>query len=702
MRNLLGKPTLFLLLSFLIAAPSWAQKNTTTKNNAAGIYDNLYDMYREINRHRNDSTCISLSEKMRTQAYRQGDKRAVAMSWAYPLSYYMKLDDDKDFFQAADNLMKTSEEAGLWSFYYHAYSQKGIYYLSKKLYAESLELSEQAMKKAYADNNQNGIYTSHLMLARAYSALGLYSRAAHEGLQSIEQEIDLPDTNFGNALNFTAMQYVKENRWQALYDLLNKWEDKVNSPAIKARNVHLKAVACFWLNKMPEYNKYKEEARKQAVQNRFLDSEYSVILLKAVDCFEQGKLDDAEHIAKSLGLPEEFLILAQVYKERGDTKKLLEMQKEKDVYMSDLIEKQFSTELRKYDLQLQNHELSLNNKALQLEKNQLALNNQNLALSNQNLELQQSVLEMEEAKVKSSLEQSELKNKNLQLQKEQAEAEAKLQISEREAEVGFIRTLWGFVVAIVVLVFVVLLLIITRRSNVKLKKSNDALEKASQMKTMFVQNMSHEVRTPLNAICGFSQLLSDPDMAQMLTDEEKLEYGKIIASSTDMLTTLVNDILDLGDIENGTYRINKTKMQVNEICQKAFKTVEHRVNPNVKFTFETDMNDDYTIDSDPSRVQQILVNFLTNAIKHTDKGSIVLKAVPSANGHVTFSVTDTGEGVPLEKSEAIFQRFEKLNTFKQGTGLGLFICRSLAGCLGGTVYLDTTHQGPGARFVFEV
>lgn len=143
-------------------------------------------------------------------------------------------------------------------------------------------------------------------------------------------------------------------------------------------------------------------------------------------------------------------------------------------------------------------------------------------------------------------------------------------------------------------------------------------------------------------------------------------------------------------------------MQVNEICQKAFKTVEHRVNPNVKFTFETDLNDDYTIDSDPSRVQQILVNFLTNAIKHTDKGSIVLKAVPSANGHVTFSVTDTGEGVPLEKSEAIFQRFEKLNTFKQGTGLGLFICRSLAGCLGGTVYLDITHQGPGARFVFEV
>ena len=113
------------------------------------------------------------------------------------------------------------------------------------------------------------------------------------------------------------------------------------------------------------------------------------------------------------------------------------------------------------------------------------------------------------------------------------------------------------------------------------------------------------------------------------------------------------------------------------------------------------MDDEYTIQSDSRRVEQVLMNYLTNAEKHTDQGEIhVHVSLKETPGMVTFSVTDTGEGVPPEKAESIFGRFEKLNTINGGTGLGLAICRKLATQLGGEAKLDTTHQAKGARFIF--
>ena len=217
----------------------------------------------------------------------------------------------------------------------------------------------------------------------------------------------------------------------------------------------------------------------------------------------------------------------------------------------------------------------------------------------------------------------------------------------------------------------------------------------------YLQNMSHDIRTPMNAICGFSQLLCNSQIRSMMTEEEIAEYGVIIQSNTDLLSTLVNDILDISDMESGKYRLNIGTCHVNDVCRNAISTVKYRCPDSIKLYMTSEVDDDYTIKSDPKRVEQVIINYLTNAVKHTSEGEIHVHVSLQENpGMVTFSVADTGEGVPADKAELIFKRFEKFNTFKGGTGLGLAICRTIASQLGGEAKLDTSYQQKGARFIF--
>ncbi|MBO4451373.1 MAG: HAMP domain-containing histidine kinase [Bacteroidaceae bacterium] len=229
---------------------------------------------------------------------------------------------------------------------------------------------------------------------------------------------------------------------------------------------------------------------------------------------------------------------------------------------------------------------------------------------------------------------------------------------------------------------------------------NRSLQTVSDMKTMFVQNMSHEIRTPLNAIVGFSQLLALPD--GVVTEEEKKKYGEYIMTNSNMLTMLVDDILNLSDVESGNYRVTFARTQCNAPVEAAMKTSELRVPAGVNMYYTTEVDDNFTIVSDAHRIQQVLVNYITNACKHTTEGEIHIHcSLKERPGYLTYSVTDTGKGVPEDKAEEIFERFTKLNTFAQGTGLGLSICRMIATKLNGVVKLDTSYKR-GARFIFQI
>ena len=269
--------------------------------------------------------------------------------------------------------------------------------------------------------------------------------------------------------------------------------------------------------------------------------------------------------------------------------------------------------------------------------------------------------------------------------------------------VGAPKTLWQSLKRQILWAATILLvLIFTSMANGirSMKKARNLAQKASNMKTAFIQNMSHEVRTPLNAITGFSQLICLPDGC--ISEEEKNEYLGHIINNSQLLTMMMNDMLGIADMENGRYSVHMAPTDLNEMARQALKTIESRVQLGVKLEYLPGISDDARYLTDGMRVQQIFINFLTNACKYTETGEIISGSSLEENpGLITFYVADTGPGVPVDKAEEIFDRFVKLDAHKQGAGLGLSICRLIATSLGGKVWLDTSYT-KGARFVLTI
>ena len=241
---------------------------------------------------------------------------------------------------------------------------------------------------------------------------------------------------------------------------------------------------------------------------------------------------------------------------------------------------------------------------------------------------------------------------------------------------------------------------IMSRSMNSLRKARNIAEEANKIKTAFIQNMSHEVRTPLNSIIGFSQLLCLPD--GLVTEDEKSQYLDYIMNDARLLTMMVNDMLSISDMENGVYSVHLEPTNLNEMARQAIKSVENRLPSGVRLIVQPGIEEDALYMADGMRVQQIMLNLLTNACKHTSRGHILFgSSLVENHGYITFYVEDTGPGVPLDKANEIFERFVKLNKHKQGLGLGLSICRQLALSMGGNIWLDTSYTD-GARFVFTI
>jgi signal transduction histidine kinase len=177
-------------------------------------------------------------------------------------------------------------------------------------------------------------------------------------------------------------------------------------------------------------------------------------------------------------------------------------------------------------------------------------------------------------------------------------------------------------------------------------------------------------------------------------------YSDIIMINNEMILTLINDVLDTAGMETGTIKLDPKPTSLQQICSIAINVVEHLANPGVIMKFENEGDKDFVLNTDAARVEQVLINLLKNATKFTSRGSITLGyKVDKENKQVIFSVTDTGIGIPADKMKMIFNRFEKVNNFSQGSGLGLHICRLIANMVNGEVSIDPNYRN-GARFLF--
>ncbi len=235
--------------------------------------------------------------------------------------------------------------------------------------------------------------------------------------------------------------------------------------------------------------------------------------------------------------------------------------------------------------------------------------------------------------------------------------------------------------------------------NQQLAQAKKDAEKASAMKSTFIANMSHEIRTPLNAVIGFAQLLTSKDFET--TDEEKAEFGEAIMMNSELLLKLVNDILDLSKFDAGKMKMTNEQTDIVELLQMAATSASVNKSDAVEILTTTPV-DSMIIYTDKNRLLQVLSNLLSNAKKCTTQGTITIALEePQDPDMLTISVTDTGCGIPKDKAEVIFERFKKLDEFKQGTGLGLAITRSIIYNLGGKIWVDTSYTD-GARFMFTL
>ena len=270
-----------------------------------------------------------------------------------------------------------------------------------------------------------------------------------------------------------------------------------------------------------------------------------------------------------------------------------------------------------------------------------------------------------------------------------------------EAERDVVRTRFYLMSAVIILLALLAIALFyitqTRRRHLKeLRKAYDQVLESDKMKTAFIQNISHEVRTPLNIIGGFSQVIANPDLDPNI--EERREIARMTQKNARLITMLIDEMLLVSLNENSEEAKKENQVEINNLMRGVMKEAEDDLSDKTTIQYDTTLADDFTILTNEYMLKIVISAIVDNAVKYTPEGTITLKAAKPSDTELALTVEDTGCGVPAAEAEHIFERFVKLDTFKEGIGLGLPLCRMLIEKLGGTVRLDTTYT-QGACFV---
>lgn len=357
----------------------------------------------------------------------------------------------------------------------------------------------------------------------------------------------------------------------------------------------------------------------------------------------------------------------------------------------------------------------IGNNMLLASNQQMAMENTVLQLNLANLQLGKTKLENERSRQNQRLYQANANRSKIEIEKRNAElavmkAHSKKEQLKHETERNKLRRKTLFLIsitAVIVIIIIMLTLAILqiikehrrhREANERLKRAMQKAEESDRLKTAFLQQVSHETRTPLNAIAGFSQILPFTDDN---TDEAK-EMKRYIAEQTEVMSGLLRDIIALSESEdNDSPTLSHDTIKVNALCQSVADSIKPIFPQEVALELTSSLTDDDTFVTDKKMLTHIIRNLLSNAGKNTTSGSVTVNTVIDADHHLVISVTDTGCGIPEDMREAVFEKFVKVDDFKQGFGLGLSLSRSHAHALGGDITIDESYAG-GARFIINI
>ena len=274
-----------------------------------------------------------------------------------------------------------------------------------------------------------------------------------------------------------------------------------------------------------------------------------------------------------------------------------------------------------------------------------------------------------------------------------------LKVENNKKKIVLLR--YGLITAFCLIIILFVLISVLRRQHKRLVQSQQKLQLAKKMaensihnKSLFLSNMSHEIRTPLNALSGFSTLLTEPG----IDEATRQQCNEVIKQNSKLLLDLINDVVDISCLNIADMQFNIKECNVVALCQNVVNTLEGIKQTQASIVFRSTCPS-LKIETDTVRLQHVLINIVVNATKFTKEGSLILNIENVDDEMVTFSVTDTGCGIPLEQQEKIFTRYEKLNEAAQGSGIGLSICQHIINRLGGRIWIDSSYTN-GTRFIF--
>ncbi len=630
-----------LILLLLVLLPSRAQ------NNPYEIADECYHLFVKAENLVGKPGFEETSAALFEAALRLKDTKAETLYYVAELKNQTKQpaspENDAAVDAACQKLKAVAEKYGYRQYYYYAYQMAQTYYYNRRMINRSMEVAREMQADAIKHNDEYGIWSGDKFLASLYIEQNDFISAKKHLLNALEL--------YDNSTDEVIRRQSPSRLYCDLADTYPIGSDSVRinvDKAMAGAKQLMDTLRCKYYyarlaaldGKWDEYARLRDDCLADQAFTRIIRN--STQFFKLLDDIHEGTFDKSVEEVFKAGNVRQIKVIANVCENNGY--------------------KDFAFEVEKHLVR--------------------------------NLE-----------RIISRANQSRLSELDVSMGKAALSAD----LAHKEEELDTVTSI----------IFVLLLIILVasavfsgihihnlqknKRKDAariaELQAANEKVRQADAAKTRFVQNMSHEVRTPLNAIVGFSQLLGLPDGT--FPAEEKEEFAGHVVNNSKMLTMLLDDILNASAMDSGNYKISYEEGECNYMCYAAISSAEHRLQPGVSMSYDPLPGGPFTFRTDPRRVQQILINLLTNACKHTSKGSIKLACSLDENpGEVTFSVTDTGPGVPADKAEAIFDRFTKLNEFVQGSGLGLSICRDIASRMAGRVYLDTGYPGPGARFVF--
>lgn len=737
----MNRNNIYYLLVILLVAPTLL----FAQNNRMNMDDDLYAYYVKCNESIRNPIVVNMCDTLFKKAEVSKDERTQCLALLLKTNHYHYSKNTDKLKESVSEMKEFVVNTPYTQYYFSALNRGVLSAMQSELYLEALELIDHYHEEAVLLNNLYGIATAYMQYGNLYTIL----RNQELAFQNFKQaclyfEESTNSTEASKAYSYVGNYYINKKEYEEAISYIQKSLDYATDE--NSQLLSLLSFVDIYCELNDEISASYYFSQFNAIYDKATDKEsirYNYLTTKLKYCLLIKEYEEAINLTELFSGFTKANFKYIIHKDLGDFRGALSWHEKMDsinietnnTNLAALLTESFSRfeksklENEKKQLALENSEMRVRDLEherviLESEQERIHLSQQAnlLRIRNLSLENQQRLSDIEMAKSEAARleEQTIAAEKLATASKDLAHAsEERARASEeREKAIGEREKLQVriFLISVCALLVILILFVINyfiRKKHMIILKNQRNLALVAQeeaesaraqadlsnrQKTVFLQNLSHEIRTPLNAIIGFNDVLNSEDDDDKLTPEERREYLDYINKNNELLTTLVNDVLDITSIEDNKYAINIEKVDVNDICNAVMKNIAQYVPKGVetKLVVPSISKRFY---SDSARLQQVLTNYLTNACKFTHKGSITLGYKAMSNGDIEFYVEDTGMGIPADKAEHIFSRFSKLDTFTQGTGLGLSICKRIAELLTGKVYLDTNYKN-GARFVF--